>query len=225
MVYSPMTNLWVDIYLASGTGINTKSVFNGVISDTRDWMSFVDDGALVNKRLLFDPEFQMIATGSNEETNIFGSADPVNTGGHVDTAGRRMIANNGCEDCCGVMWQWLIDQSFRYDGGSHTHNNTITYRAIPTGVPTYKLNGETKLNAANLSLADEIITNTSVDPAPVFAYFNLPGPARGSFYRQGTYGDVKLLAGAFWADGADSGSRSRGAIYYRWNTNWRSVCG
>jgi len=33
---------------------------------------------------------------------------------------------------------------------------------------------------------------------------------------QGTYGDVKLLAGGSWGDAAGCGSRSRGAKYYRW---------
>jgi hypothetical protein len=214
MVYSPMANIWVDIYLASGTGVNTKSVFGGVISDTRDWMDFVDDGGLVNKRLLYDPEFQLIATGSNQETNIVASADPVTTGGHVDTAGRRMIANNGCEDCCGVMYQWLTDQSWQYAGGDHTHNNTITFRNPATGSVVSKLNGETKLNAVTGSGADEVITNTSVDPAPGWAYYNLPG-AKGSLYRQGTYGDVKFTAGGYWAGALNAGSRSRGADHHR----------
>jgi hypothetical protein len=223
MVYSPMANIWVDIYLASGTGVNTKSVFGGVISDTRDWMDFVDDGGLVNKRLLYDPEFQLIATGSNQETNIVASADPVTTGGHVDTAGRRMIANNGAEDCCGVMWQWLIDQSWQYAGGSHTHNNTITFRNPATGSVVSKLNGETKLNAVTGSGADEVITNTSVDPDPGWAYYNLPG-VKGSLLLQGTYGDVKLLAGALWSRGAFSGSRSRNALYSRWYTGTGIGC-
>ena len=216
MVYSPMTGLWVDIYLASGTGASTTSVFGGTISGTRDWNDFVDDGYAISKRLLNDPEFQAIASGSNEKTNIIGSTDPVTTGGHVDTAGRRMIANNGCEDCCGVMWQWLTDHGYRYDGGSHTHNNTITYRASPTGAPVYKRNGETKLNADNVTDADEIITGTSVDPAPEWAYQALGGN-KGSFYKQGTYGTIQLLAGAGWNSGAFSGSRSRRAGYYRWD--------
>jgi len=116
------------------------------------------------------------------------------------------------------MYQSLNDQSFQFQGGSHTHDNTITYRAIPTGSPTFKLNGETKLNAANISLADEVITNTSVDPAPAFAYYVLPGN-KGSLYRQGTYGDVKLLAGAAWNGGTISGSRCRAASTYRWSTS------
>ena len=114
MVYDSGIQKWVDIYLASGTGTGTTSVNGGTISDTRDWNDFVDDGYAVGKRLLSDFEFQRVAVGSNEETNITGSADPGTTGGHVDTAGRRMISNIGCEDCCGVVWQWLQDQSSMY---------------------------------------------------------------------------------------------------------------
>lgn len=115
MVWSSEIQKWVDIYLASGTGASTASTYNATISDTRDWNDFVDDGAAVGKRLLDDDEFQAIAAGSNEETNITGSADPVTTGGHSDTAARRMISNIGCEDCTGALWQWLRTQSTRWD--------------------------------------------------------------------------------------------------------------
>ena len=111
MVYDEKSNIWVDIYLASGTGASTASVYGGTISDTRNWMDFVDDGGAVSKRMLKDREFQLIAAGSNEETNITGSADPGTTGGHVDTASRRMISNIGAEDCCGALNQWLGEQS------------------------------------------------------------------------------------------------------------------
>lgn len=113
MVYDEKTGIWVDIYLASGTGAATLSVNGGTISDSRNWMDFVDDGGAVGKRLLTDSEFQNIAAGGNEETNIAGSADPGTTGGHSDTASRRMISNIGCEDCAGAMYQWLQDQSYR----------------------------------------------------------------------------------------------------------------
>jgi hypothetical protein len=113
MVYSSQANIWVDIYLQSGTSTSTASAYGGTITDTRTWMDHYDDLAAVSKQMLDDGEFQIIAAGSNEETNITGSADPVTTGGHVDTASRRMISNIGCEDCCGVMWQWLRDQSYR----------------------------------------------------------------------------------------------------------------
>ncbi|MFH1636217.1 MAG: hypothetical protein ABIG63_19690, partial [Chloroflexota bacterium] len=118
MVWSDAAQVWVDIYLASGTGASTVSVNGGTISDTRDWMDFVDDFGAVKKRLLTDIEFQLIAAGSNEETNIVDSADPVTTGGHSDTGARRMISNIGCEDCCGALNQWLITPSVKLDDGT-----------------------------------------------------------------------------------------------------------
>ncbi len=160
-------------------------------------MDFVDDAGAVKKRLLKDIEFQLVAAGANEKTNIQGSADPVTTGGHVDTAGRRMISNIGCEDCCGVMWQWLDEQSFRVEA-NHTH---VENKAV-----SYTQNAETDPK----------------DLAP-WGWYDLPG-AKGSLYRQGTYGDVKLLAGANWTSGANSGSRSRGAASYRWAAYANAGC-
>jgi len=175
MVYDSGTGLWVDIYLASGTGASTVSANGGTISDTRNWMDFVDDGAAVNKRLLRDPEFQSIAAGSNEETNITGSADPVTTGGHSDTAGRRMVSDIGCEDCCGAMYQWLSDQSWRLDGADLAACQTWAWRDLDGG--------------------------------------------KGSLYAQGTYGDVRLLAGGGWNNGTYCGSRCRAAHSYRWHAD------
>jgi hypothetical protein len=122
-------------------------------------------------RLPTDHEFQSLAAGSNEETNITGGADPGTTGAHVDTASRRMISNIGCEDCAGAVYQWLLDQSWRLDG------------------------------------ADLAACKT-------WAYMDLAG-AKGSLYKQGTYGDVKLRAGGHWADGASCGSRCRYAANFR----------
>jgi hypothetical protein len=169
MVWSEQAKLWVDIYLMSGTGANSASVYGAVITDSRNWMDFVDDLAAVSKRLLEDDEFQIIAAGSNEETNIAGSADPNTTGGHVDTASRRMISNIGCEDTCGAMWQWLRTPGARLDDGT-------------AGI-----------------------------------WIDLAG-AKGSFYTFGTNGcgNTQLLAGGYWNDGANCGSRGRNANYFRW---------
>lgn len=187
MVWSERAGSWVDIYLASGTGSSTASAYGGTISDNRSWLDFVDDFAAVNKQLLNDAEFQIIAAGSNEETNIAGSADPVTTGGHSDTAGRRMISDIGVEDACGAMWQWLSDQSYRFDSPiGHTH--------VETGVAT-ELSGTTD--------------------SPAWDYYDLPG-SKGTIYRQGDYGDVKLRAGGAWSGGMNSGSRSRSAYSSRW---------
>lgn len=216
MVYSDGAGIWVDIYLASGTGGSTVSVYGGTISDTRDWMDFVDDGGAVKKRLLWDPEFQIIAAGGNEETNINGSADPGTTGGHSDSAGRRMISDIGVEDATGVMWQWLLDTSYTYGAGDHAHTTTITYKGSATGSAVSKDQAETNFNAVLGSGADETVNTSSVDPTPVFAYYDLPG-AKGSLYRQGTYGDIKLLAGGGWGNGAIAGSRARDVDSWRWD--------
>jgi hypothetical protein len=216
MLYNKAINKWVDIYLASGTGASTVSVNGGTISDTRNWMDFVDDGHAVLKQLLNDEEFQSIATGSNEETNIVGNADPVTTGGHSDTAGRRMISNIGCEDCCGALNQWLNEQSTRIES-SHTHTQTITHKASATGSALFKDQAESTPNAVLGSAADETITGNATDIAS-WAWYNLPG-SKGSLYRQGTYGDIKLPAGSNWADGTACGSRSRAAHNSRWTAD------
>ncbi len=121
MVFSETAKLWVDIYLASGTGSSTASVYGGTASVSRNWMDFVDDMGAVGKRLLTNYEFQLIAAGSNEETNIAGSALPTDgngVGGHVDTNGRAMISYCGCWECCGYLWQWIQEHNYWYAGSS-----------------------------------------------------------------------------------------------------------
>ena len=171
MVYCAELDLWVDIYLQSGTGASTASVPGATITDTRIWNDHVDDLAAVGKILLDDTEFQIVAEGSNQKTNIAGGADPVTTGGHVDTASRRMVSNFGLEDCCGAMFQWLRDQSYRNDDASYLGT---------------------------------------------WSYYTIPGN-KGSIYRQGGTGDIKLLAGGDWYNGAACGSRCRSASDFRWN--------
>jgi hypothetical protein len=57
------------------------------------------------------------------------------------TLGRRMISNGGCEDCAGVMYQWLDENGFQvsYDGTIATavKTATITHAASPGGNPIY----------------------------------------------------------------------------------------
>lgn len=82
-------------------------------------------------RLVWRHEFQMGAKGSNEQTNIKGSSDPNTTGGHVDTAGRRMISNIGLEDCCGVLWQFSMDLGFAGGSGwtNSVYNSSVDDRS------------------------------------------------------------------------------------------------
>lgn len=318
MVYSEAARIWVDIYLQSSTGATTASVYGATITDTRNWMDFVDDLGAVKKRLLSDDEFAVIAGGSNQKTNIFGSADPVTTGGHVDTASRRMISNIGVEDACGALWQWLRDQSWRFDRGAVAYvaggqTTTLYHAAAPGGNPIYVKFGldGTPYLCCNMAAAtaDKVLTfgtnyklvvkhdadaatgglplyfdydatlpyrflvnntllgkdcyalsndpnyllplkhdanaatngvavnyddgadnrmeyispgaaNATMDLAmshtePQWGYVD-PGGDKGQIYKQGTYGDIKLLAGGRWDHGASCGSRCRAAYNYRW---------
>lgn len=121
MFYLDLTDTWHTIYGLSWDGTNLVSVYNGIWADgtsTKKWHgeATLEQLEKQNMRLDWRHEFQMYAKGSNEQTNIQGSADPNTTGGHKDTAGRRMISNYGAEDCCGVLWQWVMDLGFA--GGS-----------------------------------------------------------------------------------------------------------
>lgn len=129
MVYSAGANSWIDIYLAADDGAGgVKSQYNATILDTIDWMTFVDRGGIVGKRLLRDYEFQLAAAGTPEEVNIGAGAscrvvhahatgaDPVTTGAHKATSGVAIKSTIGCEDMAGVMSQWLNEQSWRPDG-------------------------------------------------------------------------------------------------------------
>lgn len=109
MVYEKSYDKAIDIYLQSGTGANTRSAYNATHTVSRPQICYVDDMFQVGKELLSDSEFTAAALGSNECTNIAGSADKTTVGGHTDTAGRRMISAIGCEEMIGYIWQWLRD--------------------------------------------------------------------------------------------------------------------
>lgn len=146
--YEELTDCWIAIYLPSWDGTKLVSVYNRVIADgssTKKWHgeAFYEQFVKQGMRLVWRHEFQMGAKGSNEQTNIRGSSDPNNTGGHVDTAGRRMISNIGLEDCCGVSWQFSMYLGFaggdswtdsvydsRVDDRSYGHTYGTLYRLL-----------------------------------------------------------------------------------------------
>ena len=134
--YEELTDCWITIYLPSWDGTKLVSVYNGVIADgasTKKWHgeAFYEQFAKQGMRLVWRHEFQMGAKGSNEQTNIQGSSDPNTTGGHVDTAGRRMISNIGLEDCCGVLWQFAMDLGFAAGSGwtNSVYNSSVDDRS------------------------------------------------------------------------------------------------
>jgi len=100
-------SVWQAIYPASSTGANTASAFAAAASVSRDWYNFQNDLKAIGARMLSDNEFTVLFTGSPEETNISGSANPTTCGGHSDTGSRRIISNIGAEDLGGVWWTWL----------------------------------------------------------------------------------------------------------------------
>lgn len=127
MVFIPSLDFWCDIYLQSGSGKNTKSVYQGAATRSRQYVDFVEDQFCVKKALLNDEEFAAAMLGSNEQTNVAGSSDSTltsnGTGGKSDTAGRRMISAYGVEEGCGLLYQWLASTTTGQTGsGWQTQN-------------------------------------------------------------------------------------------------------
>lgn len=140
MVFSPETHMWYDIYLASWDGSKLVSVFGGTTADGASSKPFhgemfAECAGQINKELISRDEFIVVAKGSNESTNIHGSADAGTTGGHVDSANRRMISNIGLEDCCGFLWQWCKQSGGA--NGSSEWNNSVSATPVDTAAGVY----------------------------------------------------------------------------------------
>jgi len=117
--------MWVDIYLPSYSGTLLKSVNGGTIADgSNGWHGYKFEQWFgdIGKKLIRQTEFVTASIGANQGTNITGSSDPGTTGGHTDTAGRRMISNIGCEDMAGVLYQWSRDPGGVYSSGASWAN-------------------------------------------------------------------------------------------------------
>lgn len=142
MIYDYDTDTAVDIYLQSGKGRNTKSVYGGTVTRIREQQNHQADMNAVGKLLISDDEFTSAALGSNEKTSIYGAAEAsiTTTGGHVDTASRRMISFLGVEDMCGGINQWLRNVSANngltwsnYDGVGNFGQTYGTSNALLAG--------------------------------------------------------------------------------------------
>ena len=103
---------WHWIYLQSGIGRTSRSVYGGTVTKSRVQVQHQDDLLRVGYQLQNDSNFQLTADGSNAKTSIQGAAGPITTGGHIDSAGRRMISKYFLEDMCGAYWHWLSDLGF-----------------------------------------------------------------------------------------------------------------
>ena len=145
MVYDKTTDLCVDVYLQSGTGFNTRSVYGGTHTVSREAYNHRADMQTMGKRLLYCLEFISMALGSNECTAIQGASDKTVVGGHVDTAGRRMISAIGVEEACGYIVQWLSDIGF---------NGQTSFTDIDGRSSFGKINGEPYMLRAGGQWAD-----------------------------------------------------------------------
>lgn len=197
MVYIPSLDFWCDIYLQSGSGANTKSVYQGALTRTRQYVDHVEDMICVKKELLDDAEFAAAMMGSNEMTAVQGAnTDGAVVGGagaRVDTQGRRMISIHGVEEGCGSLWQWLRSTSAAgYEGSA---NGQIS---PPEEIP---LRYGQFWSAYNRTVSDSTGQN-------LMPFSSAPQSGnKGRFY----YMCTALRAGGFWSNSASCGSRARAA--------------
>lgn len=185
---------WVDIYLDSWNGSSLVSAYGGVVADgysTKPFHGelFVEEFAKVKKHLISRDQYVAFAKGSNEKTNIKGSVDANTTGGHVDTAGRRMISNIGCEDCCGWMWQWTSDIS------GHPNASTSNSDMPGSGGQTSSSEGDHWLNGYDWQNDGRSVANINIDGST-----NIYGHSYGALSR--------AIVGGGWDAGSSCGSRS-----------------
>lgn len=191
MVYA--LGKWFDIYLASWNGSKLASVYNGVVCASASTVKFNGEKfaeymGLANKKLISREEFIVVAKGSNENTNISRSADPNTTGGHVDTANRRMISNYGLEDCCGTYWQWTSDIYGHFNADNSTAKD-------------YQYGGmEQSAVGTRYWIAGYNWNNTSVYLPAIDGDTQPYGSSYGALTR--------ARVGAGWGDGSACGSRA-----------------
>lgn len=194
MVYHEGKGIWVDIYLAHWDGTQLVSQYNQATADGTSSKNFhgelfTEEFGKVGKRCPWRHEFIVFAKGSPEMTAIQGAADPTTTGGHVDSNGRRIISNIGCEDCTGVLWQWFEDTVEGGAYGSYTAESGLYY-----------------LDGYNWNLAGDVTSEDAVNPVSSTYHPTIDGEGN----RMGdSYGLIRRLrGGAYWDSGSRCGSRA-----------------
>jgi len=252
MVYDEGIDLWVDIYLASGTGASCASVNGATTQDLRNWMDFIDDGHAVKKRLFTDEEFQSIAAGTPEEVQIWTRADPVTTGGHsayflltldvapgTDWAAAGTITGATSGYTCIIVEKLTsltyicknISNAAGFTDGEILSNGTFTADQ-GAGYPTWAAHAKGRI-VSNIVVEDPAGTwyqwlqtsSARLDDGTAAGWYDLAG-VKGSYYTYGAnkFGNTQLRAGGTWALAATCGSWCRSASDYRWRTYSNSGC-
>ena len=98
------SGMWVSIYVQSGTGTSTASVFGGTITTNRAASDHMEDLAAVGQIPPTFGDFYQAALGGLWNSSL--AAVPATTGGHSDAYGRRCVSNLGCEDMSGVIFHY-----------------------------------------------------------------------------------------------------------------------
>lgn len=209
MVYC--NGLWVDIYLAGWNGSELVSAWMAPIAcgstfgtnpalpdEGCSGESFAEEAAKVGKRLVTRDYFMAIAEGSNQRTNISVNSNPYRTGGYKDTKNIRMISNCGCEDCCGVCWQFTADL---FDSGALVYDS-LNGKLIQQ-LDTYETSNK-KFNTRVADAREESVwedTRTTLDTVP--NTYNTSGRGSGvdTWLR-------RLLVGGSYSDGTVCGTRA-----------------
>lgn len=106
---------------------------DGTSSEKWHCLKFEQILARQKQRLPYQREFVSASLGSTQGTVVLGAVDPITTGGHKDTANRRMISNIGLEECCGALYQWGADVGSATTG-SPTWGNDVHDRVLHDSV-------------------------------------------------------------------------------------------
>ena len=181
MVYVDLLDLWVDIYLQSGTGTSTASAYGATMTNSRTPIQHQWDLQLVGKRPARDVEFMIFAEGSNQKTAVAGSAqpNPFTAGGHLDTAGKRMISGYFVEECCGLIWQWLDEIAPVGGSGWNGYGDEGT-RGQSYGMPYILMAGGAWDGSTNCGSRSRDANNTR---SGVYAHFGCRGVSLPKFSR------------------------------------------
>ncbi len=227
MVYDEGTGRWYDIYLPSWNGEKLVSEYGGVpVTGTSatpmHGLKFKEQLGTEGKRLLWRNEFMCVAKGSNQQTAISGKANPGNTGGHTDTAGRRMISDIGLEDCCGAFYQWANDEYENYGVSVDNHTNVTSSESLWTGA--FQQNASNrymmpycwstdKSNSYAMQQDEPICNyNSAIDSEQMGDSYGMPRQARvGGYWGSSSHcGSRCVYAGSFSSSVAE-GASARGA--------------
>lgn len=246
-VYDEAIDMWGYIYLASGTGASCTSVYGTTVTDSRNWINFVDDGHAVKCRMFTDEEFQSLAAGTPEEAQVWNRSDPVTAGGHsayflltldvapgTDWAAADTITGGTSGYTCTVVEKLTsltyicknISNAIGFTDGEILSNGTFTADQ-GAGYPTWAAHAKGRIvsSIGCEGCAGEWYQwlqtpSVRLNDGTASGWYNLPG-AKGSLYTYGNnkYGNVQLLAGGRWAETTYCGSCCRLANSSRWDTN------